>query len=149
MSRHEEEYKNNKIKSLINFDEEHTNSIKPLAVEKKSNVKLTSRFIKSKTLMFGKISLQSFVYDIIDVFCLPDQIAQEIYKNYRIEKCFICQNLTDTDSTSLLFLFICNRDCTISEKDSRKILFEVMIASKIFQRLDLSDDFWEQFNVQN
>ena len=24
-----------------------------------------------------------------------------------------------------------------------------MIASKIFQRLDLSDDFWEQFNVQN
>ena len=37
----------------------------------------------------------------------------------------------------------------MSEKDSRKILLEVMIASKIFQRLDLSDDFWEQFNVQN
>ena len=48
------------------------------------------------------------------------------------------QNLTDT-----------NPDCTISEKDSRKILFEVMIASKIFQRLDLSDDFWEQINVRN
>ena len=24
-----------------------------------------------------------------------------------------------------------------------------MIASKIFERLDLSDDFWEQFNVQD
>ena len=59
------------------------------------------------------------------------------------------QNLTDTDSTSLFFVFICSLDCTVSEKDSRKILFEVMIASKIFQRLDLSDDFWEQFNVQN
>ena len=59
------------------------------------------------------------------------------------------QNLTDTDSTSLFFVFICSLDCTVSEKDCRKILFEVMIASKIFQRLDLSDDFWEQFNVQN
>ena len=58
------------------------------------------------------------------------------------------QNLTDTDCTSLFFVFICSLDCTVSEKD-RKFLFEVMIASKIFQRLDLSDDFWEQFNVQN
>ena len=34
MSRHEEPYKNYKIKSIIGFDEEHTNSIKSLAVEK-------------------------------------------------------------------------------------------------------------------
>ena len=59
------------------------------------------------------------------------------------------QNLTDTDSTSLFFVFICSLDCKVSDKDSRKILFDIMIASKIFQRLDLSDDFWEQFNVQN
>ena len=59
------------------------------------------------------------------------------------------QNLIDTDSTSLFFIFICNLDCLANEKDSRKILFEVMIASKIFQRLDLSDDFWDKFNVQN
>ena len=35
MSRHEEVYKNNKIKSIIDFDEENTNSIKSLVVEKK------------------------------------------------------------------------------------------------------------------
>ena len=35
----------------------------------------------------------------------------------------------------------------MSEEDSRKILFEVIISSKVFQRLDLSNDFWEQFNV--
>ena len=35
MSTLEEAYKNNKIKSIIDFDEEHTNSIKFLAVEKK------------------------------------------------------------------------------------------------------------------
>ena len=145
MSRHKEAYKNNKIKSIIDFDEEHTNSIKSLAVERKSNVKLTTRFMKIKMLMFAKTSFQSFIYDMIDIFCFPDQVVQEIYKKYRIEKYFMYQNLTDTDNTSLFFVFICNLDCTITEKDSRKILFEVMIASKIFQRLDLSDDFWEQF----
>ena len=54
MSRHEEAYKNNKIKSIIDFDEENTNSIKSLAIEKKSNVKLTTRFMKGKMLMFAK-----------------------------------------------------------------------------------------------
>ena len=57
------------------------------------------------------------------------------------------QNLTHTDSASLFFVFICSLDCTLSEEDSRKILFEVIISSKVFQRLDLSNDFWEQFNV--
>ena len=86
---------------------------------------------------------------MIDDFCFPDQVVQEIYKKYHIEKCYMYQNLTDTDSTSLFFVFICSLDCAVNEKDCRKILFEVIIASKIFQRLDLSDDFWEQFNVQN
>ena len=36
MSRHEEAYKNNKIKSIIDFDEENTNSTKSLVVEKKN-----------------------------------------------------------------------------------------------------------------
>ena len=86
MSRHEEAYKNSKIKSTIDFDEEHTNSIKYLAVGKKSNVKLTTRFMKGKILMFAKTSLQSFVYDMIDVFCFPDQVVQEIYRKCHIEK---------------------------------------------------------------
>ena len=47
------------------------------------------------------------------------------------------------------FVFIRNLDCTVNEKESRKILFEVMIASKIFQRLDLSDYFWKQYSLQN
>ena len=76
MSRHEEAHKNKEIKSIIDFDEEHTTSIKSLAVEKKSNVTLITRFMKGKMLMFAKTSLQSFVYDLIDVFCFPDQVAQ-------------------------------------------------------------------------
>ena len=115
MIRREEAHKNNKIKSLIDFDEANTNDIKSIAVEKKSNIKLTNRFIKGKMLMFAKASLQSFVYDMIDVFCFPNHAVQEIYKKYQIEKCFMYQNWTDTDSTSLFFIFICDIGCTINE----------------------------------
>ena len=57
------------------------------------------------------------------------------------------QNLTDTDSTSIFFVFICKITCTINEKGSRDIIFEVLTKSKILERLDSSDDFWERFNV--
>ena len=88
-------------------------------------------------MLFGKSSFQSFVYDMIDIVCFPDQVVQEIYKKCSVKKCFLYQDLTNTDSTSLFFIFICNLNCSENEKDSRKILFEVMIASKIFKRLDL------------
>ena len=79
--------------------------------------------MKGKMLMFAKTSLQSFVYDMIDVFCFPDQVVQEIYKNYCIKKNFLYQNLTSTNSTSLFSIFICNLNCSVNEKDGRKILF--------------------------
>ena len=146
MTRREEAHKN-KIKSLIDFDEANTNSRKSLAVEKKSNIKLTIRFMKDKMLIFAETSLQSFAYNLIDVFCFLDHVVQEIYKKYQIEKYCMYQNLTDTDSTSLFFIFICNISCAVSEKESRKILFAVMITSKILKRLHISDNFWQQFNL--
>ena len=44
------------------------------------------------------------------------------------------------------FVFICDLDSSISEDKARDIVFEVMIESKIFDRLDLSAELWEQFN---
>ena len=57
--------------------------------------------------------------------------------------------MTDTDSTSLFFVFICDLRCSVSEKDARNIIFEVMLKSKVFDCLDLSADFYEQFNGKN
>ena len=54
---------------------------------------------------------------------------------------FLYQNVTDTDSTSLFFVFICDLNCQVNERDSRNVIFEVMINSKIFERLDLSNEF--------
>ena len=57
--------------------------------------------------------------------------------------------MTDTDSTSTFYVFICNLSCSVYEKTAKNVILEVLIKSKVFNRLDLSDDFWEQFNVQN
>ena len=99
-------------------------------------------------LMFAKLSIKSFVYDMIDVFCFPNETVREIYHQHQIQKCFLYQNLTDTDSTSLFFVFICNLESTIPESEARKIIFECMIKSKIFERLDISHDFWKEITYK-
>ena len=137
------------VKSLIEFDQEHSNSIKVVMVKQNPNVKVTTRFMSGKMLMFAKVSIKSFVYDIIDVFMFPDETTKSIYEKYQIKKCYVYQCLTDTDSTSINFIFICDFECIVDELVARKIVFEVMTTSKILKRLDLSDDFWAQFNDQD
>ena len=138
-----------KIKTMIDFEENNSASIKSLAIKKPTTVKVSSRFIKGKMLMFAKLSIKSFVYDLIDVFCFPDEKIKEIYEKYQIEKCYLYQNLTDTDSTSLFFVFICALESFLPESEARNVIFECMINSDVLQRLDTSHDFWKKYNVQD
>ena len=109
--------KNKKIKSMIEFDKKECNSIKSVLVKKNTTIDVSTRFIKGKMLMFAKLSLKSFVYDMIDVFCYPNEDTKEIYRKYNIEKCYMYQNLTDTDSTSF-FLFICGIEMSRDNKSA-------------------------------
>ena len=95
-----------KVKNLIDFHREQSASIKAISVEQNTKVKLTTRYLNGKMLMFSKLSIKSFVYDIIDVFMFPNETIKKIYQKYNIEKCIVAQNLTDTDSTSIFFIFI-------------------------------------------
>ena len=81
LERKEVNYKNNEIKSIIDFDDSQARSIKSLAVEVKTNVTVTTRFMKGKMLMFAKTSLHGFVYDMTDVFMYPDEVEQTVYAN--------------------------------------------------------------------
>ena len=104
LDRQEETYKDNKVKSLIDFDED-VGSLKSLAVRKETKIYLTTPFLNGKMLMFCKTFIQSFVYDLIDVFMYPNEEISKIYEKYEIQRCFLYQNLTDTDSTSGFFCF--------------------------------------------
>ena len=99
-------------------------------------------------LMFSKVSLKSFVYDIIDIFCFPDEDVNEIYDKHKIIKCFVYLILTDIDSCSLQFTFITELGSKISEDEARKLIFKILLLKK-GERLDTSDEFYEQIFCRN
>ena len=49
----------------------------------------------------------------------------------------------------MFFVFACDLNSCVSEDKARNIIFDVMIKSKVFDRLDLSEEFYEQFNCRN
>ena len=93
-----------------------------LAIEKSSKINLTIRFLNWKMLMFSKVSIRNFVYDLIDIFMFPNQDIQEIYQKYQENKCYFYQNVTDTDSTLMFFVFICDLTSSVSEDKVRNII---------------------------
>ena len=38
--------------------------------------------------MFSKTSIQSLMYDLVDVFMCPDNVVKETYEKNKIQKCF-------------------------------------------------------------
>ena len=80
-----EAYRNQKVKSLIDFDEEYSSSVKYLALEKDVKINLTTRFLNGKMLMFSKVSIKSFVYNLIDVYMFPNEETTKIYSECKIQ----------------------------------------------------------------
>ena len=81
-------------------------------------------FFVSRTKQFEKFTISTRSKN---VFCI---------KIYWIPTAHLC-----------FFNFICNVDCSLAESESREIIFECMKKSKIAKRLDVSDEFWKQFEM--
>ena len=79
-------FKHKKIKTNIEFDQNKCNSIKLIVVKGDTMIDVTSGFINVKMLMFSKVSLKSFVYDLIDVSYFPTKKVEMIYDQYYIIK---------------------------------------------------------------
>ena len=77
-----------KTKSVIELDS--GSSIKFVTIQTNVNAKITTPFMKCKMLMFAKISVISFVYDMIHAFCFPayNPKVQVIYDKHKIENAF-------------------------------------------------------------
>ena len=103
--------------------------------------------MSGKLLMFGKLSLKSFIYSLIETLSFPIELVQEICKMYQIEK-ILCYNiLRDADSTSLRFVNTSDPASTFQECDARDIIFEIMTKTKMFKRFD-THSFWKKFDAQ-
>ena len=92
---------------IYKFHPQHTAATKALAVKKNDIIKPSTRFFSGKMLMFAKISLKSFIYDLTELFMFPNQKTKKNYDKYQIDYVYVYvyQMLTDTDSISLQFLF--------------------------------------------
>ena len=98
--------------------------------------------------MFATLSLKSFIYDLSDTFCFPQKETSEFYKKYLIEKVEIFHMLTETDSTALKFIFLSDPNSDIPKEKFRDIIFEVIVVSEIYKRLDTSHEFWNIFGAR-
>ena len=98
--------------------------------------------MSEKLLIFAKLSLVSFIYEVIETFYFPDENVREIFKKYGIEWVDIFHMLTDTDctslkfmfistdSTSLKFMFISDRNSETPENKYRDMIFKIITSSK-------------------
>lgn len=90
---------------IVEFNDTEPAYIKSFIVKQRSCDKVRTHFMAGKLLMFAKLSRKSFVYELTETMCFPDETVSNIYKKYSIEKVEIFHILTDTDRTSLKFCF--------------------------------------------
>ena len=83
-TRKDKVFQNQQVKSLIDFDDKYSSSILSVAIKKSQKINLTTRFLNGKMLMFSKISVKCFVYDLTDVFMFPSYETQKIYDKCKI-----------------------------------------------------------------
>lgn len=73
-------------KILVDFCTEESVSTKSFAIKKNDQVKITARILFGKMLMFAKLSLMSFIYELVETFCFPNEKVKTIFDKYLIEK---------------------------------------------------------------
>ena len=83
-------------------------------------------------LTFAKLSLISFIYKLVKTYSILNETVSKIYDKYLIERGYIYHALTDTDTTCLKRVFVSNPKSNIRKKEFRDIIFQVIIASKIY-----------------
>ena len=133
---------------MTNFDQNECSRMKLTVVKGNTTINVTSRFTKEKILIFSKVSLKSFVYDLIDVFSFPTEEVKMIYDQYSVIKCHLYLDLTNISSRSIVFNLICKKERNVKKSESRKTIFDILKQSLIAKRLfqisfsDLSDMFW-------
>ena len=138
-----------KTEMVVEFNDGVSASIKSLAVKKKNVIKVTTRFMSGKLLMFAKLSLKSSVYTLTETLYFPNDIVKEIYKKYQIEKIIWYHLLTDTDSTSLQLIMISEPSSNFLESKLRDVIFEVIVKTKIYSRFDTSHPFVKNLMQEN
>ena len=104
--------------------------------------------MSGKLLMFAKLSLKSFIYLLTEILSFPNEDVKKIYDKYMIEQTICYHIVTDKDSISLQFEIISDPSSNIPETRVRDVIFEVIVRTKIYNRIDTSQSFWDNFDAR-
>ena len=149
VNRLEEAYADKSYTFVQDLEKDVVNSVFAAACKRQNNVRISTRYIAVKLLIYAKISLASFLYDCVDSFCFPNEKTQAICTRPKIIKVLLYLLMTDTDLGSLEFIIIAEDSCDCGEREMKDILLKIFLGNDIHKRLDLSKEIFEQFNKQN
>ena len=99
----------NTMNTIHEFHPCRTASIKAIGVKEHNKIGPSTRFSAGKMLMFAKLSLISFIYELSELFMFPSSKAKAIFEMYSIDFVYVYQLLTDKDRTTLQFVFFLKR----------------------------------------
>ena len=99
--------------------------------------------------MIAKISLISFIHNLIETFIFRNKKTKEIYEKYMIDYIFPYHVLTNTDSTCTFFIFVCKPESEIMAEKYRERLWKVIVTNEILNGFDTLRKFWGQFEARN
>ena len=128
---------------------DNNNSIKGFIVKNKLKFDSNTRFIGSKVLCFAKIFIADFVHSVVKVFheeTIKKHVDDELKRNL-IDEVVVMMTLTDTDSASFQFITVCDPLCKMTQKEVDTLLITIIIK-ELKDKLDLSDPFFDKFNMR-
>ena len=67
---------------VVQFKDRESTSIKSFPVKKRNEIKVTTRFMSGKLLMFAKRYLESFIYDLVETFSFLQKKIVDLNKKY-------------------------------------------------------------------
>ena len=91
--------------------------------------------------MIAKISLISFIHNLIETFIFLNKKTKEIYEKYMIDYSFPCHVLTNTDSTCTFFIFVYKPESEIMAEKYRERLWKVIVTNEILNGFDTLHKF--------
>lgn len=84
---HYEDQMEEKLNAIDSFEKaKNKRKRKPHHNDKKLKTILTSRFMSGKLLIFAKLSLKGFVYELMVIFYFPSEKTKQIFNECKIEK---------------------------------------------------------------
>ena len=123
-------------------------STKAVVASKRTTIFTHERYIGSCIPAESKISITSFVHQLIEIFYLPDDDLTSIFNKYQINHLYLYLLFTDTDSCCIQYVTQLKKEGVYEDKEVQLVL-KVYIATKISARLDKTHPYYKQFNIHS